>query len=532
MTLRGSILTRKPLAASISRSIQTSAKLRNLALSGLMLAASDGALALSADLGDAGTLRWDNVLRYSSAWRVASQDDELLADVNGDDGNRNFDGGQVQSRFDLLSEIDLNFGDYGAFVRGRAYYDDVYARADNDHDSPATSNNVSTDHDRFTEDTRELMGKKAELLDAFLYGHASLGEQHLSLRAGRQVINWGESLFLQGGVSSGQGPLDATRANQPGVELKEIFLPVGQVMAQLDLTDSMSVSAYYQYEWEETRLNPAGSYFSFQDFLDEGGESFILDPTFGLKAQRGGDEDASDSGQYGVAVRYAAESLNYSEFGLYYLNYHDKLPQLQFADFAMPFPGVVIPTTYHLEYEEDIELYGGSFNTVLGGATIAGEVSYRQGQPVQLAGALPTYERANTWQAQVSTVYVFGTNPLMDNLSFAGEVGANAVNSYESDELAKDRSAWGFTARVIPEYFGVLRGLDMKLPVTVSHGANGVSSVPGTFTEGVTNASLTAEFTYLDNYQASLGYTGFFGSAEDNKQADRDFVSMSLSYSF
>ncbi|AZT85486.1 DUF1302 domain-containing protein [Marinobacter sp. NP-4(2019)] len=516
--------------APVCLSHTASFRLRKLMLAGVILAASEGAYALSTDLGEAGTLRLDNTLRYSSSWRVEDQDDELLADANGDDGNRNFDDGQIQSRFDLLSEMDLNFGDYGVFVRGRAYYDDVYARAENDHDSPATSNNLSESHDRFTDDTRELIGKNAELLDAFAYGNFDFGDTYLTLRTGRQVINWGESLFLQGGVSTAQVPLDATRANSPGVELKEIFLPVGQVFGQVNLTSAMSLSGYYQYEWEETRLNPAGSYFSTQDFLDEGGESFILAP--GFSARRSGDQDASDSGQYGVALRYVAEPLNYTEFGLYHLNYHDKLPQLQFADFVMPAPGVVLPTTYHLEYEEDIKLYGASFNTVVGGATIAGEVSYRDGQPVRVVASLPAYERANTIQTQVSTIMVLGPNPLMDSLSFAGEVGVNRVNGYESSELHSDRSAWGVTARLTPEYYGIYPGLDMKLPLTVSHGANGVSSIPGTFTEGVTNASITAEFSYLDNYQATLGYTGYFGSAEDNKQKDRDFVSMSLSYTF
>lgn len=506
-------------------------RFRRLLLAGLLLPVSSTSLALSVEMGESATLKWDNVLRYSSAWRIESQEDRLLQDANADDGNRNFDkGAQIQSRFDVLSELDLNFGDYGVFARGRAFYDDVYAGADNDHDSPATSNNLSVPHDRFTEDTRDLIGRDAELLDAFAYGSFDLGGKFLSLRAGRQVINWGESLFLQGGISSAQVPLDATRANAPGVELKEIFLPVGQIFAQIGLTDSLSVSGYYQYEWEATRLNPAGSYFSSQDFLDEGGESFILGPN--LRAQREQDEDASDSGQYGVAIRYYSEALNGIEFGLYHLNYHDKLPQLQFGNFVMPAPGVVFPTTYNLEYEEDIKLYGASFNTLVMDSTLAGEVSFRDGQPVQMNAALPTYEAANTVQAQLSTIRVLGTNPLMDSLSFAAEVGVNRVNGYESEELAKDRSAWGLTARLIPEYYGIYPGLDMKLPVTVTHGANGDSSIPGTFTEGVTNAGVTAEFTYLNNYQATLGYTGYFGSAKDNPQQDRDYVSVSLSYTF
>ncbi|MCG6656992.1 DUF1302 domain-containing protein [Halomonas campisalis] len=504
--------------------------LPRLLLVGLIASASGSAYGIDIPLGESASLSWDTTLRYSAGWRVQGQDKALLANPNADDGNRSFKRGLMQNRVDLLTEADLNFGNVGAFTRGRAYYDDAYFGA-NDHDSPATSNNQSVPHDRFTRDTRRLMGRKAEVLDAFVYGSFGIGSLDLDLRAGNQVINWGESLFLQGGISSAQGPLDATRANSPGVELREIFLPVGQLFAQLDLTGSLSLSAYYQYEWDKTRLNAAGSYFSSADFLDEGGESFILLPGV-LSAQRSDDNEASDSGQYGLALRYLAEALNFTEFGLYHINYHDKLPQLQFDDFVMQGPGMVMPTSYRLEYEEDIKLYGASFSTVIGGANVSGEFSFRDGQPVRLAAPLPTYERANTWQAQLSSIKVLGGNRLMDNLNVVGEVGVNRVNGHDAGELHDDRSAWGFTARMIPQYFNVRSGLDLDVPITVSHGVNGTSSIPGTFTEGVTNVDVAAQFRYLDNYQASLGYTGFFGSANSNPQKDRDFVSLSVSYTF
>ena len=34
----------------------------------------------------------------------------------------------------------------------------------------------------------------------------------------------------------------------------------------------------------------------------------------------------SDSGQYGVALRWYAEDLNSTEFGFYFMNYHSRLP--------------------------------------------------------------------------------------------------------------------------------------------------------------------------------------------------------------
>ena len=38
------------------------------------------------------------------------------------------------------------------------------------------------------------------------------------------------------------------------------------------------------------------------------------------------DREASDSGQYGVAMRWYSEDLNSTEFGFYFMNYHSRLP--------------------------------------------------------------------------------------------------------------------------------------------------------------------------------------------------------------
>lgn len=46
---------------------------------------------------------------------------------------------------------------------------------------------------------------------------------------------------------------------------------------------------------------------------------------------RGADREASDSGQWGVALRWYAEDLNSTEFGFYYMKYHSRLPIAQVA---------------------------------------------------------------------------------------------------------------------------------------------------------------------------------------------------------
>ena len=67
--------------------------------------------------------------------------------------------------------------------------------------------------------------------------------------------------------------MDVSRAQAPGAELKEVFIPVGMAFAQFGLTENLSLSMYYQYEWERSRLPQAGSYFATNDFAGEGGQA-------------------------------------------------------------------------------------------------------------------------------------------------------------------------------------------------------------------------------------------------------------------
>src|SRR4051794_38067685 len=74
-----------------------------------MLAAAGGARAFDIDTGNPDiALRWDNTVRYNLGARVQSQDPNLLASPNFDDGDRNFSKGSiVTNRIDLLSEFDV-----------------------------------------------------------------------------------------------------------------------------------------------------------------------------------------------------------------------------------------------------------------------------------------------------------------------------------------------------------------------------------------------------------------------------------------
>lgn len=92
--------------------------------------------------------------------------------------------------------------------------------------------------------------------------------------------------------------------------------------------------------------------------------------------------------QYGLGLRWTAQELNQTDFGLYYLRYSTQTPVVSAkAGAIVAVPGVgPIPfanrATYFAEYIGKRDLYGFSFNTTINGGpleglAVAGELSYR-----------------------------------------------------------------------------------------------------------------------------------------------------------
>ena len=101
-------------------------------------------------------------------------------------------------------------------------------------------------------------------------------------------------------------------------------------------------------------------------------------------------EEPSEQGQWGAALRYFAEGLGGTEFGLYFVNYHSRLPLIMArtgtANGILATRNYAATASYFLTYPEDIKLFGASFNTQLGrtGIALQGEVSHRRDLPLQM----------------------------------------------------------------------------------------------------------------------------------------------------
>lgn len=364
--------------------------------------------------------------------------------TNGDLGNLAHDPGKAFSTQIAGShELDINFGDYGFFTRAFWFYD--FEQMDNNRpwSNPITGRTTDLCADKAASD---LLCKDFRLLDAFFYADVWLGDMPLTLRIGEQVISWGESTFIQHGINT-TNAVDVTRARAPGAELKEVFIPAGMIYASLGVTDSLSVSGYYQYEWQESWLPVAGSYFATNDFAGEGGQAnnvqlgFSGNPDIDLDAlltqlnglgdalRAGADpsaisaaylayptrvavrahsdravNEADDQGQFGLRLTYFAEKLNQTEMSLYYINYHSQRPLISGLTSDFTPQGIAQDigmlastqitrdnlqdldafTEAQFFFPEDIKLYGFSFNTNVGTTAVAGEIAYRQDEPLQI----------------------------------------------------------------------------------------------------------------------------------------------------
>ena len=490
------------------------------------------AIAMSWQYENGINLDVDVTLGYAAGIRAGDRDEEFLAsDVNADDGSQNFDQwDMINNRFSAIADIDLNYKDtYGVFVRPRGFYDFVYTGS-NSNASPGTNNNyvggAIDNPDDFAEETEDAHGRKAEILDAFAYaGFEVGGGRFLDIRAGRQVIQWGESLYLQGGIASAMAYLDVTAANAPGTEVKEILMPSGSASVQMDLTETLAAGAFYQWEWEKHRLNESGSYFSDDDFLDDAGNAYLYDhPLYGVIPimYRGEDQKPDDQGQFGAKLMYRAGWLAETEFGLYFINYHEKLPT---------FNTDVGNGIYYLSYGEDVKLYGISFSSLIGSANISGEFSYRQDFPVVTTNGV---QDADYWQAQMSWLYSYPGIPGIDRVSLNGEVGCNRVQGFTDEDLSeqdKHKFAWGFTAVLSPEWYQVLPDLDIAIPLVYKGNPDGTSVNTLTFDEKDDNGSIGMSFTYKNAYKASLKYVHYFEDL-DNSLSDRDYIAFDFKYTF
>jgi len=533
-----------------------------LALSAVCGGLCGAAQAGSENLGDNTTLEYTVTLNYALAMRVENPSAALIngpvsastglpGTVNQDDGDRNFKAGSLtNNRLGELIEANLKHDNYGAFVRSDGFYDQAYHHP-NDNSSPDTVNKTGP-YNQFTDEAKYFQGDRLRLLDAYAYGDWNLGgERNLNLRLGRQVVAWGESLFFPN-ISGSQGPADATKANVPGIEVKDILLPVNQASAQFALNNKLSLMGYYQFQYKANELDPVGDYMSYTDVIGPGAQfiyAFGLAPGVSYEIQHAGDVQPSSFGQWGVGLHYSLGTA--TELGLYQLRYDDKNPVVDtnygMVTLAPGAPAQFLPTTYNINYKTGIDLSGVSLSSSIGPVNVAGEVSYKNGAQilVNTAGG-PTYTPGKATQAQASAIYILGPSFLAREIDFVGEAVYLRVNGVEpynyfgsaSSSLTDSKNAWAYEGTATLNYPNVFNGWDLAVPLTWAHAVIGTAAVAGAFGSlvghGDERASAGVTFTWLTKLELAASYNAFLGGADPVQRplADRSYVALNVKYRF
>ena len=547
----------------------------------MALLATGSAAAAEIDIGSSDiTLRWDNTVKYSAAFRVHARDSALAPDgsdpnavvagLNADDGDRNFARGLISNRFDLFSEADMAYHGLGARISGAAWYDSVYTQS-NDNNSAglfgpgSSTSNSSRGFDQFTAGTRKWHGEGAQLLDAFVYDKLDVGQTSTTVRLGQHALVWGESLFLgSNAIAGAQNPTNIIKASSvPNSQFKEIVLPTPQISMQSILSPTVSLGAYYQFKYVANLLPAVGSYFSVSDLGPQGTNTAYVGPATQVPINT---VPVKNNGQGGLQLRLA---LGETDVGFYAIRFTQKNLET-YPVLGLNAEHAVAPTGFEVAHQEGITAFGASFSRNLGDFNIAGEASTRRHTDLPTARAAdasalmhsspnndsdnPAYPIGNTLHANLSTIWAVPHSSFWDDASFLGEVAWNRMLDCTKNCAVLPpngtRDAWQIAAVMTPTYYQVVSGLNLSVPIGLNYTPKGSRSMAlGAGPSGPENGgsfNVGLQGLYLDAWRVGLTYNHYFGKAAyalvgssagnefsyQQSLKDRDYVSFALSRTF
>lgn len=526
-------------------------------------------------------LRWDNTVKASAKARVEKADPALTSSfrnlVPGDSstafpqalnfnaGDQNFQRrGFVSERIDVLSEFDAIWRrDFGLRVSAAGWYDaELHRTTDADNDSSIGQ----TPYNEFPARTRRIAGGDGEVLDAFVFGGWRFDNgMKVTGRLGQHALQYGETLFFgDNGIARAQGPIDIDKLlSSPNAQFKEVIRPVPQISGQLQISPEIAVGGYYQFQWQEDRLPPAGSYFSTSnipwgssqpEFTNIAGVgNFMLTP--------GQTQKPKNSGQFGLQLRWR---LAETDLGFYFARYHDKAGQLygQLNTMGAPVFGM-LPGSWYFAFPESIKAAGASVSHTIGDFNLAAEASVRDNMPLRSTNMLygffpgqpqPRYATGRTAHLNLSALATFGPNVIARESSLVGEIAWNRVLSKDDPDGQLDRGrtrdATALQIIYTPSYRQVLPGLDLNVPIGLRYTLDGNSSVTAWDAEHTGSANIGVEGNYMGEWQFALTYTHYIGNAvpfidyspllsggspiygQGNPLADRDYVAFTVRRTF
>ncbi len=549
-----------------------------------------------------------------------------LARLNQDNGDLNYKSGQLTSAA-LRGVHDL-------YLKGPDGWSALFRAA--------WSYDFAVDHTSYApleSDAKNAAVSDIRMLDAYVNKEFDIDDHPVRVRAGNQVISWGEDIFIPGGINS-INAIDVERAHSPGVQLKEIFRPAPILSLNAEVAKGLSVEGYYQVLWNGYKFDPVGTFFSTSDIVGPGSSGAFLptslvnsftgplglppappgtvgdtgtriiginpvtgqpynqrltvgqladpstNPLFGpligtgSVIPRGMDHDPKNSGQFGLSTRYSFPDSG-DELAFYYIRYNDKVPfasiQVNRNTTANPFGWQDI----YLDYAENRNLFGVSYNTRAGDWAFGTELSFRPKESTPIDPTIvinpndPYYCNADLnpanyrptgyvcrgaidekkYQFHLTALNIFTPGGTFGGLlralgategTFTSELAAafypdlnlneGIPFSVTSDYRVPTKLSTGMVAQIGVNYPAAFGGQASYAPdLALSYGLSGVSAsaLPGFIQgAGAVVVGLTVDFKTKPGTKMRVDYTHNYGGGQSNSYRDRDFAEFSLTTSF
>lgn len=524
---------------------------------------------------------WNTTVSVSSGWRAEAADKRLIGDkdaavakgfttaatnnnaytaaradgylggANSDVGNLNYNkGDRYSTLFKVITDLTLTQGDMGLKLGAKAWYDQALKSEDVLFGNQTNGFNGAVTAGAAAATAQTTLGSRRplsdsgwpalnrfsgiELREAHVFNTFDVGGQKLQLKAGNQIVKWGNSVFLQG--LNQVSPIDVTALRKPGTEIEEGYLPIWSLFGKLSLNDGMSVEGFYQFRATPTNLEACGTFFGQADFgigsegnwcnmVQAGGaQSWAVAMTDSAIASRADvmatrGRAARNGGQYGLAFSFSVKEVG--NFGLYAMNISSRTPyvggQIRYAGAAATGrtgTGAANGMLGQWDYVDNVRLYGLTFTTKLDTWRVGAELSHSPNQPVQIngnaiIGAGLTYAGAGAGSAALANFGPIGQR----YVGFGGTVaGADAFHYFQGyEQFSKTQLLInGVTpiAKSVAGAFGASGGLfaaelgyqHSGVP-EASFTANGTTAVPQTVLYG------RAFIFGLPSYAATCGNT-------------------------
>jgi len=541
----------------------------------------------------------DVTLGYAVGVRVgkpADQSDLSKANVR----DWTFDRGDVYTnQYKITPELELKWKNYGFFGRATGYWDTrIDQRGSGQADYPLGPEAIGLpgNGNGWNSDAEDDIGLGYDIYDLYVYAgyeindFLGLGYVPIDIRLGNQIFNWGEGSYYLDGINT-TNALDFTKLSLPGSEIKEATIATPAVSIQVGLGDNLSLDAYYQFGWSETKLEPAGTFFDGgYNFLGAGGKYSIipmdlshltLDPADEgilvpvLDNTRRSDKDADDQGQFGFAAHYILGDI---ELGAYFVNFHSQTPVFQYNVPVWDPVSDPYGEEYYADngftfiYPENIQMYGVSVSGSAVGWAVAMEVAYKPNAPVVNVGladasieqaeffdhpnadgsfemtnngtaeagtSVDAYDERDVWHGQINLMKQFGEAPLGIDTTWIFLTAAvdylpgdlTGIPANGPDGQQADEFAWGYSVDIDSTWYNVLPGLDITPGISWMHGVSGYSHFWGNWWEGKRNMQLRVNAVYATKWEIGLNYNQEFNS-EDKYAEDGTNANFTVSYKF